>query len=257
MKIFIKPVGLTPNDFKYKLIRENKLSEKSCCCGRLDPQARGEELFLENEELKDFDKYTYNTDKDYEAEIILGISTDTDDIMGIFDNKPNFPSTEIEKNNLLSKITNEFNNFNINRQFNQKFHPYSSFMLRKNGVRKPLWEWKKLNKLEDIDIPSKNIYLYFINILELKTYKYSDILHEFVKRINLIDKKHKFRQEEIIEQWHNLENLKIIDNIYSIKFCIKASSGFYVRQLCLDLKKKIEHPLMIFDINRTKIHLHI
>ena len=71
----------------------------------------------------------------------------------------------------------------------------------------------------------------------------------------MIDEKHKFRQEVIVEQWRNLENLKLIDNIYSVKIHIKVSSGFYVRQLCLDLKKKIEHPLMIFDINRTKIHL--
>ena len=255
MKIFIKPVGLTINDFKYKLIKEGRLSEKSCCCGRLDPQARGAELFLENEGLKDFDKYTYNTDKEYEAEIIIGMSTDTDDIMGILDNKYNFPLTEIEKNNIISKITDELNDLNINRQFNQKFHPYSSFMLRKNGERKPLWIWKKLNKLEDKDIPSKKIYLHFINILELKTYKYSDILQEFIKRINLTDKKHKFRQQEIVEQWRDLENLKIIDNIYSIKFQIKVSSGFYIRRLCQDLKKKIHFPLMIFDINRTKIHL--
>lgn len=257
MKTFIKPVGLTPNDFKYKLIKEGKLSEKSCCFCRLDPQARGEESFLENEELKDFDKYIHSADKEYEAEIILGVSTDTDDILGVFDNKLNLKLSEIEKSDIVSKITNEFNNLNINGKFYQKFHPYSSFMLRKNGERKPLWKWKKLNILDDSDIPSKKIHLHFINILDIKTYNYSDILHEFIRRINLIDNKHMFRQTEIVEQWRNLENLRIIDNIYSIKIHMKVSSGFYVRQLCQDLKKKIEYPLMIFDINRTKIHLHL
>tara|TARA_Y100000385_G_scaffold285002_1_gene344118 strand:+ start:789 stop:1559 length:771 start_codon:yes stop_codon:yes gene_type:complete len=254
MKTFEKPLGLTPNDFKYLLIKENKLSEKSCCFARLDPLARGLEPYLEDEEVKLFDNYLYNSDKEYEAEIILGISTDTDDIMGIYDDYYNLIISEDERYNIISKITDEFDYLKKFGQSKQKYHPYSSFMLRKNGEKKPLWKWKKLNKLNDSDIPTKNINLYDINIIEYKTYNYSDLLQEFVKRINLVDKKHEFRQNNIIDQWLRLDKLKMVNEIYSIKFRINVSSGYYVRQFCYDLKKKINFPLVIFDINRTNIN---
>ena len=84
VKLFNKPTSITSNDFKNKLVSQSLLSKKSCYCGRLDPMARGEMLFLENMECKSMDNYL-GSDKIYEFEIILGLSTDTDDILGLLE----------------------------------------------------------------------------------------------------------------------------------------------------------------------------
>lgn len=247
MKIFYKPVGYTPNDFKYKLVEENKISKKNCWIGRLDPLARGKLLFLEDNELYNnkFEKYIYESIKEYEAEIILGISTDTDDIMGILDNKINV--LELEKDIIFNKIRNEFEYFSSQKE--QNFHPYSSYMLKKNNIKQPLWKWKKQNLLNKDEIPKKNIKVYYINFLDYKEYN-NEIYNEFIKRISKVDNKHSFRQSEICDQWLNEKNLSENNKIYSIKFRIKVSSGYYLRQFCNDLKNKINYPLTIFDINR-------
>ena len=47
--------------------------------------ARGIMLFLEDKECKEMDNFMGNK-KVYEFEILLGLSTDTDDIMGLLGN---------------------------------------------------------------------------------------------------------------------------------------------------------------------------
>jgi len=247
MKIFIKPPGFTSNDFKYDLIEKKLLSRKSCYIGRLDPMARGNMLFLENKDCSLMNTFI-GTRKSYEFEIIIGLSTDTDDILGILDNK------DLNYNNesILSKIDMEIkNSITI---INQKFHRYSSYMLRKGDKRLPLWQWNKLNQLDEEDIPSKEVSINSISIVEHKTYTLKELLEEFVGRISMLNKKHSFRQEQIIQQWKNLIKLYSDQtSIQSIKVKCNVSSGFYIRELANTIKRKLNFPLLIHDINRTDI----
>ena len=57
---------------------ENKISY----IGRLDPLASGIIIYLEGDELKDRDKYM-NMDKTYKFNIVLGMTTDTGDCLGM------------------------------------------------------------------------------------------------------------------------------------------------------------------------------
>ena len=247
MKIFIKPPGFTSNDFKYDLIEKKLLSRKSCYIGRLDPMARGNMLFLENKDCSLMNTFI-GTRKSYEFEIIIGLSTDTDDILGILDNKDLNYNTE----SILSKIDMEIkNSITI---INQKFHRYSSYMLRKGDKRLPLWQWNKLNQLDEEDIPSKEVSINSISIVEHKTYTLKELLEEFVGRISMLNKKHSLRQEQIIQQWKNLIKLYSDQtSIQSIKVKCNVSSGFYIRELANTIKKNINFPLLIHDINRTDI----
>ena len=83
MKFLNKPIGFTSNEFIFHLKKEKMIQEKACYCGRLDPLARGKMLILEGNECKQMSKYL-NNDKTYEFIIVFGMSTDTDDIMGLF-----------------------------------------------------------------------------------------------------------------------------------------------------------------------------
>jgi tRNA U55 pseudouridine synthase TruB len=254
MKLIYKPIGITPNELRLRLIDNNELSIKSCFAGRLDPMARGKMIFIENKELKDMNYYL-NKSKTYEFELILGLSTDTDDILGIIDSQPIFlDNKEIEIK--IINIINIINNLKINGQENQKYHTYSSYVLKKNGLKKTLWKWKLENNLSYEEIPSKNVKLYDINILEHKQYNSNYLLGIFIDRINKINKKYDFRQNKIISQWENIINKDLSTQLFSIKIEMKVSSGYYIRQFCYDLKTKLNYPLLVYDINRTNFDIN-
>lgn len=247
MKTFLKPIGFTSNDLKYDLIHKKLLSSKSCYIGRLDPMARGNMLFLENKDCSLMNTFI-GTRKSYEFEIILGLSTDTDDILGILNNK----DLNYEVESIISKVDMEIKNSITIK--NQKFHRYSSYMLRKGEKRLPLWEWNKLNQLNEADIPSKEVSIEAMSIIDHKIYTLKELLEDFIGRISLLKNKHNFRQNEITQQWKNLIDLysdKI--SIQSIKVKCNVSSGFYIRELANSLKRILQFPLLIHDINRTDI----
>lgn len=259
MKFFNKPTGLTSNEFIFHLKREEMINKKACYCGRLDPMARGKMLILEGDQCKKMPIFL-NNDKSYEFIIVFGISTDTDDIMGLFENYLHNDYTisnqkRIYKNKIklaLQKITyNEY----------QKYHKYSSYILRKNDKRYPLWKWEKMGLLKENELPSKKVKIYDLKELDKYELDLIDLIKLWIELIGNVNKRHEFRQDEIIQQYKILiqqikkqnkvkkENMKVL----CVKYKIKVSSGFYVRQFICDLKRKIEFPLLVYDINRVKL----
>ena len=249
MKIINKPIGITPNQLRLQLINNGELSKKSCYAGRLDPMARGKMLFLENNELKNMDMYL-NKSKTYQFEIILGLSTDTDDIMGLLDG-----DIQLLQNidNVKSSIEKRIHYLKKNGQNAQKYHPYSSFVLKKNGIKKQLWKWKSIHQLTYDELPSKEVSLYDIHILEHHMYTCDYLLNEFINHVDSVDKSYSFRQVEIINQWKSILNTNTDNVIYSIKMELSASSGYYIRQFGYDLKHELKFPLLIYDIYRTDL----
>jgi tRNA U55 pseudouridine synthase TruB len=249
MKIINKPIGITPNQLRLELIESGELSKQSCYAGRLDPMARGKMLFLEKEELKDMDMYLQKS-KTYQFEVILGLSTDTDDIMGLLD-------TDIQLlqniDYMKSSIEKRIHHFKTHGQNTQKYHPYSSFVLKKNGIKKQLWKWNSTHQLTYDELPSKKVSLYDIQIVEYKEYNGGDFFNECIHRVDSVDKSYSFRQMEIIEQWKSILKTHGETVIYSIKMELSASSGYYIRQFGYDLKHNISFPLLIYDIHRTDL----
>src|SRR6185436_4759837 len=118
-----KPKGLTPlavvNQVKNKFPQYQK--EKIAYAGRLDPLAHGVLLLMIGEETtKQKDNYL-NLPKDYEFEVLFGVSTDTYDVLGILQNinchsrEGGNPEIEIKKF-LASKLGKQ----------TQTYPPYSS-----------------------------------------------------------------------------------------------------------------------------------
>ncbi len=220
-------MGQTINLFK----TENNIS-KCCYCGRLDPMARGQLLLLVDDECKDMPKYlTHN--KEYKFEIIFGLSTDTDDPLGMINN---INIALVNYDILISKIK-EYIKVG---KFQQKFHNFSS--KRVNG--EPLW--KNHNNIEE---QFHEVEIFSINYDEIKCYDYTNWVNNIINNINSLDGK--FRQEDIINQYNKLSNISIL---YSLPITINVSTGFYIRQLVNDIKNYINFPILTFDINRTKIY---
>ena len=236
----IKPPGMTSKDFADDIKEENKL-KKICFCGRLDPMARGEMLLLGDEMCKQMDNHK-NYDKTYQFEIVFGFQTDTDDFLGLIEScQKDFDSTIIYK-----KILDELNTYP--KKFSQKFHKYSS--IRVNGD--PLWLHSKENK-KITKLPEHIVEIKKVKVIEFYEVKFEYFLDDIIDRIENINNKHDFRQEDIVNQWINF--LVVFDTIHSLKLELTVSSGFYVRQFVRDLSERLNFPLVVHDINRTKINL--
>ncbi len=240
-----KPVSLTSKDFADQIKKINNF-KKICFCGRLDPMARGQMLFLANEMCKEMD-YNQNYDKTYQFEIFLGIKTDSDDPLGVFEDI-NFNNIEENKNKLISEINLLCKNYPI--IINQEFHKFSS--IRVNG--QPMWLHSKNDK--KVTKPKHIVNIKKLEILDTLKIKKKEFIDNIVNIISKINKKHDFRQNNIIESWKKFDNNFQIEFLNSIKIELKVSSGFYVRQFVRDLSEKIEFPLMVFDINRINIDLN-
>jgi tRNA pseudouridine(55) synthase len=232
----IKKSGQTMNQLIEEYKKEYNV-KKACYCGRLDPMARGLVYLLENDDCKEMPFYN-KCKKEYEFEILFGISTDTDDPLGIITN------IEYFKEESVKYYCKQIKDYIKIGKLEQEFHDYSS----KRHKGKSLWFYKKNNI--DIEKPSHNVEIYSVEYLNIKKYDYNEWKNNIIDTINKIDPLTHFRQKEIIEQYDN--NL-ISNDLYSFHIKIEVSSGFYIRQLVSDIKTNFGISILTFDINRKKI----
>ena len=120
--------------------------------GRLDPMAEGVILVLigdENKRRKDYE----NLPKTYVFSLLLGISTDTYDVLGKI--------TSYSPKKMFPTITPSLLNSFLGEQ-TQTLPPYSSYAI--NG--KPLYYYARRNRLHEITLPTNTI---TIDSLTMKT----------------------------------------------------------------------------------------
>ena len=239
---YTKNTGETTSEFA------NRISQlhggvKTCACGKLDPMARGITRVLIGEQTKQMEKHL-SSDKTYEFYLVVGISTDSDDIMGLIDGSSNNINTGhiyTIKKYMDTKVKN------ITRQ---KFHHYSALRLRKNGERQPLWYWHNKGLLNDDEIPDKEVTVYSQEFLDIDVLSYKDYLKMVIKNLDFVKQKDNFNIDQIKEKWQKLNFNK---KLYLLKFKLKVSSGFYVRMIAKSIKKDLNIPVHVYDIHRTNV----
>lgn len=225
-----KPKGVTCS----QIVEQYRQDDTPICfSGRLDPMARGKLIILTGDDVKHAIEYD-KKDKTYEFEIVLGIQTDTDDILGMV-TSTNPPQSD--------DIIDAFTNYES--PYNQKYHDFSSFVPRDRfeGRRHPLWWWttrtdKKFNCTKPVTIYERKLLnTGTITGLELKNNILTD-LSTFKDRDNL------FRRNEIVEQW---TSFSFRETYQTLAFSVTVSSGFYIRQFVKDL---FTSSILVTDINR-------
>ena len=223
-----KPAGITMNQLILDYKNKNNIA-KICFAGRLDPMARGNCLFLFNEECKKIDNYK-NLDKTYQFKIIIGLQTDSDDPLGLIQTiRPDLMTKE-----QIIKLKNNLEIPEIS-EFRQKFHKFST---------------KCFNQKDKTQEPSHLVSIYSYQIGNEDDYEKYDFhcwKEQIISQINTIDNKCNFNQSNIIKQWNLITSIK---ELYAIPVTLTVSSGFYVRQFVRDQSEKIGIPLMVYDINR-------
>lgn len=233
-----KNIGETPLEAINRFRESNNkfVSSSITYAGRLDPMAEGLLLLLTNEKVVEKDNYL-NLEKTYEVEILWGVETDTEDLLGMVTlTKLQVPSIDSVKDYLKKSVG----------VLEQSYPAYSSKPV--NG--KPLFAWAREGRLHEVQIPSHEVSIFNADYLERKEISNFDLYKILEKRIKLVSGD--FRQKEILEKWEQV----LIDSTQNFtvdKFIISVSSGFYVRQFVSDMAKHFETSGTTFHIKRVKI----
>lgn len=252
-----KKEGETPLETIKRFKKENpeygdlKLSigqRKMTYAGRLDPMAEGILIVLVGEECKNKEKYLV-LDKEYEFEVLWGFETDTYDILGIPSSL--FLYSQEYKNNKFNfemKIVDFLKNIKGKQIF--EYPSYSSATV--DG--KQLHQWSREGRLDEIEIPKKEVEIYNIEFLGNKEVLKKDLLKNIAERIEKVSGD--FRQKEIISEWTKIltkDNFTVTGVLGISKFRVKCSSGTYVRAIVNRLGREVGVGAIAFSIKRTKI----
>ncbi len=208
--------------------------------GRLDPMAEGLLLILIGDECKNKEEYL-GLDKEYEVEILFGVSTDTHDVLGLVD----FPKGRPSEVNIPKVYPSGYFSKYIGK-FSQPYPSYSSKTV--NG--KQLHQLARSDELPD-EMPEKEVEIYsiaevypptIITAVELKV--------RILSSIDLV--KGDFRQSEVKSSWkQTLNGSTKIFSIITIR--VKCSSGTYMRSLAHKIGKDMGTCALALSIKRTKI----
>ncbi len=232
-----KKIGETPLQAieRFRISEPCFKDEPMTYAGRLDPMAEGELLVLVGDECKNKERYL-SLDKEYEVEVVCGISTDTYDGLGLaaLNSRAVDPSA-FKKADLVKYIG----------KFDQDYPAYSSRTV--NG--KQLHELARAGELPE-EMPTKEVEIYSIELLDQGKILAGDLKSRI---FGVIDKvTGDFRQEEIKKRW----DLALKDPAFefeTIKILVRCSSGTYMRSLADRIGKDIRTGAFALSIKRTKI----
>jgi tRNA pseudouridine(55) synthase len=211
--------------------------------------ASGKLLILIGEECKHQEKY-HALDKEYIFEVMLGVGSDTGDMLGLleFEKTTNF----IEKEDLEKTL---------NKLVGPVSLPYPKFS-SKTVKGKPLHLWTLEGRLDEIEIPTKKSFIHKLQLIDLRTELANKIYSHVTKKIETIPPVtetskalgNDFRRPLVREAWKNFQasrpqNTKI--QIATIR-CI-ASSGTYMRTLASVIANDLNTLGLAYSIHRTQI----
>jgi tRNA pseudouridine55 synthase len=184
--------------------------------GTLDPMAKGVLVIAVGKALKVVDEIT-SYDKEYIAEVTLGIKTDTLDITG------NVLEKEKTNNITVDKIKSVLNSFV--GEYEMEVPKYSA--IKVNG--KKLYEYARNNI--DVELPIKKVYVNSIELLEYKDNKFKfkcnvskgtyirSLIRDICNKLNVLGcmsdlirtKQGKFSISDSIKLDDLNENIKLMD----------------------------------------------
>ncbi|MHB1316270.1 MAG: pseudouridine synthase family protein [Minisyncoccota bacterium] len=236
-----KKIGETPLEALTRL-RENVPEYKEetlSYAGRLDPMAAGVMLVLAGDANKEREKYL-NLEKDYSAEILFGISTDTYDTLGLITEVSRMPlDIESFEDEVRGKM------LGINGTFSQKYPEYSS----KPVDGQPLFMHARAGKR--VSVPVHDVTIFGSELKSVKVVDRVELLSRIESQIGLV--KGDFRQKDIVSMWKQKLEEGDVKEFFVAEVDLSVSSGFYVRQYAYDLGISLGVPACALSILRTRV----
>ncbi len=244
--IIEKRIGETPLEALERLRFEKSIDKsiKMTYAGRLDPLASGKMLILIGEECKKKDKYL-GLDKEYEFEVLWGISTDSADTLGIIKQFKSMDKIKIYRSDIKTLIG--------------KHNWYYPIFSSKTVNGKPLFEYAIDGKVNEIKIPKKEIEIYKLKHISTRR-KNSDIIKKTIfdniAKISKQDPKkpgNDFRRDRILKSWDNFFGVFQNESFFVSKFRATVSSGTYIRVLTEKIAEIYQVPATTLSITRLDI----
>lgn len=240
-----KPTGKTPKDM-LDFLREKEgiaTDVPLTYAGRLDPLAEGLLIVLAGTRVHDKDQFS-RLDKTYEFSLLLGISTDTHDILGMVTEHISPDQLTVLTEARIQEVVET-----LSSTYEQSYPMYSSKTV--DGV--PLWQYAREGKIPAC-IPTHTVNVIFTKIPRIRRITSSEILSYCIDTIGKV--KGDFRQEEIITLWQ--KTLTGSDQTYILVDCtVDVSSGTYIRTLCADIGKALGVPALAYHIKRIRVGEYI
>lgn len=241
--------------------------------GRLDPMASGKLLVLVGEECKKKDAYLA-LDKTYEFSVLLGIGSDTHDVLGRLHTNTSLPTDVLSSGALGAarpRFTPPENTSALETELQKIVTdfagdielPYPHFS-SKSVQGKPLHMWTLEGRLDEIDIPTKKSTIYSLELNKIETKSRADVCGEARTKIDTIPEVtetsktlgNDFRRSDVRADWDQVKSNDSLPTEYTIAyFTCSASSGTYMRTLAKLIGEKLipSTPSLAWHIHRTKV----
>ena len=222
-----------PQGFSTHIIAKKvaeKLGVKTSHTGTLDPMAEGVIIVLVGEDR--FKKYDYaHWLKTYEFEILLGISTDTYDGLGMITTISNSQVIQDKLENTLAAFIGPYR---------QEVPVYSAIKVKGKHLHQHARSKTK------VKLPIRSGELLALKLLELRTESKQFILETLESKISKITGD--FRQQKVLNQWQNYK-FKAVYQLARVE--VTMTKGLYVRSLVTDIASKLNFSAFAFSITRT------
>jgi tRNA pseudouridine(55) synthase len=245
-----KPIGKTPYEVVQQFKRDKGLIGTVAYSGRLDPMAHGLLLLLTGDELKRMDEYN-KKNKRYRFKVLVGVSTDTTDVLGVIKDS---------KKGSIDEIIQTAAHFD-GKEYDQEYHLFSSMTVSCNidGKTKkvPMWRVFKDPTIDttQIVIPTKRVTIHSLSFTEVYKMDKEELIKFIDNNLDQITDGQNFRLDKVKESWSDYfaELSNVTFDI--LVFDSFVSSGTYIRQLVKDISIKCGIPLTVVEIYRYDFEL--
>ena len=281
---YYKPLGKTSFSV-IKEFKEKYPGEKVGYVGTLDPMAEGAMVILTGSDTKRCEELV-KLPKEYEFDVVFGVSTDSGDVLGLVDDKFRIKSLEPAcAGRLRSKL--RVKNFReilktFLGEYQQTVPAFSSVKVK----GRKLHEVSRKKHILKNDLPKRPVNIHEIALLKFYTLPYSDFEKEIFGRLGQLGVFGKyFRIDEVVKRWKEyfavqkaagmpdapFADFRLLSGRdrksgagvprRSIAKCqiatIRAdvSKGTYIRSLAEDIGEKLGVSAMCLSIRRTKVGL--
>jgi tRNA pseudouridine55 synthase len=200
--------------------------------------AEGLMLLLVGDENKKRKQYE-ELPKTYEFSLVLGIATDTYDLMGKI-TATSFDFSYDLTHDMVKTLQSFIGEITL------PYPPYSSRTF--NG--KPLYWYARNNLLETIEIPTRRVNITKLSLLSSTLFPTHSLLDHIFRIIPEVQGD--FRQDEILQIWRNASP-RFPTHLPQYSFTMTCTSGTYVRQIVHEIGEKLRVPTVTSSLKRVRI----
>jgi tRNA pseudouridine55 synthase len=246
-----KQIGETPLECinRFRESHPDYRDIKMTYAGRLDPIASGVLLVLAGDMVHSKNDFL-KLPKRYECTAILGIATDTYDVLGYPSASQSLGTSPYKGKDSIPELLKKYIG-----TFSQSYPPYSSKTI--NG--KQMHTLARAGSLADLEIPTQSVTVEAISDIRITSVALEDICDEIVQIINRVTGD--FRQQEIITRWNQLRKEHKGAIIHLVSFTIDVSGGTYIRGIVHELGQKLDptagRGACIIRLNRKSVGRYV